>query len=904
MCYPPDATLPGTNPLKLTMGTCQFLSATDPFQDAAPFAVPKGVMNERRTAEAASAKPALRFLAVVSMLLIIAASALADTVTLRSGKAMQGQVVEEQPTYIMFNDPLMGKVRLEKSTIVDIKRESAQATAPATGVSAVAAGHRQAGRFQEALDALLKGAQTNPAEASSIADEFQRCVFALLSRAQGARKTNPEAARLDYRTIYMAFVNPGAAGLMGGAGNYEKILNKVREELSATDAEFAGTLQSQPSLRTQARDLLFEAVTVNPANNDYQLALANTARELGDWKTAHQAYLAVTNSPNASDEVKMRANDGLVRVETGSKGVYKKPTPTPVATVPIAVVTATPATSIPRPVVALTPTPVPTPVGPRWKQILYQVQNSGVWGSLKELPGKLMSGDILPFVIGIPLVILVGWVLPYQFFKFRAHRGDIFAANYLFPARKFGLAMLFPYFFSVAKQPSAKNRCPFCNKGIDNIESYSDLNFFTCPHCRENITPIYDMKDYVDHLMEQLLAAQKRNKKGGSGESTLERDAMLKLVRGVLTLTVRRRASDFHLESENEGGKIRARIDGIMYELMSLPRELTPAFISAMKVMANLDITERRVPQDGKIAMWIDKQDIDLRINTSPSTMGEKVVIRILNQKSISVDPTKLGLDGENLQKYERAIHKPHGLIIVTGPSGSGKSTTLYVALNELNTGDKNMVTIEDPIEYHLKGLSQMQVNPAANFTFATGLRSILRQDPDVIMVGEIRDKETAEAALDAATTGHLVLTTLHTIDAPSAFGRLADLGVETRRIAPAINAVIAQRLIRTICPDCKKTYKPKKQDLEMLGVEGKDITYVHGAGCENCLNTGYFGRIAIYEFLTPDDSLKEMLDAGAAPSVIKEIARKSGYRTMREEGILKIMQGITTPEEVLRMTT
>lgn len=883
-----------------------YCAARDAVKQAAPIDVPKGVMNETGTNGVVKSHATRLVLALVALITLFAVVVHADTVVLRTGKTMTGKVVEEQPTFIMFEDPLAGKMRLDRTNVVEIKRDSTAGAAagPAGSVSALAAAHRQAGRFPEAFDVLLKGSVSNPAESSAIQDEFFRCVTALLTRAQGQRKTNADAARNDYRAIYMAFTNPAASVLMGGPANFEKVLNTVREELSGVDVDLATQMESQPSLRTKARELLVEAVTVNPTNNDYQMALANVSRDLGDWKTAFQAYSAVTNSATADDDLKRRANDGLVHVEQGSGGVYHKPTPTPVPTVPITVATPIAVQLTPRPVVAATPAPSPTPTGPRWKQILYQIENSGIWGTLKDVPGKILSPDVLPFLIVIPLVIIVGWVLPYQFFKFRAHHGDVNAANYLFPSKKYGVAMLIPYFANVAKQPSAKNRCPFCNKGIDNIDAYNDLNFFTCPHCRENITPIYDMKDYVEHLMEQLLAAQKRNKKGGSGESTLERDAMLKLVRGVLTLTVRRRASDFHLESENEGGKIRARIDGIMYELMTLPRELTPAFISAMKVMANLDITERRVPQDGKIGMWIDKQDIDLRINTSPSTMGEKVVIRILNQKSISVDPTKLGLEGENLERYERAIHKPHGLIIVTGPSGSGKSTTLYVALNELNTGDKNMVTIEDPIEYHLKGLSQMQVNPAANFTFATGLRSILRQDPDVIMVGEIRDKETAEAALDAATTGHLVLTTLHTIDAPSAFGRLADLGVETRRIAPAINAVMAQRLIRTICPDCKKTYKPKKQELEMLGLDGKDITYVHGAGCENCLNTGYFGRIALYEFLIPDDNLKEMLDAGAAPSVIKEIARKSGYRTMREEGIIKIMQGITTPEEVLRVTT
>ncbi|MCX7719496.1 MAG: GspE/PulE family protein, partial [Candidatus Sumerlaeaceae bacterium] len=316
--------------------------------------------------------------------------------------------------------------------------------------------------------------------------------------------------------------------------------------------------------------------------------------------------------------------------------------------------------------------------------------------------------------------------------------------------------------------------------------------------------------------------------------------------------------------------------------------------------------TERRAPQDVKINLFIDKQDLDLRINTSPAAMGEKVTIRILNPRNVAVDPTRLGLESENLEKFERCIRRPHGLFIVTGPSGSGKSTTLYVALNEINTGDKNIITLEDPIEYQLKGLNQMQVNPAANFTFATGLRSILRQDPDVIMVGEIRDRETADIAVEAAMTGHLVLTTLHTIDAPTAFGRLADLGVESKRFSQAIIAIVAQRLVRTICCDCKKAYKPKKSDIDLLGIatQTKDFTFIHGAGCENCMNTGFHGRIGIFEFLMPDDTMREMLETNATVSVIRELARRTGYRTLREEGILKIMQGVTTVEEVIRVTS
>jgi type II secretory ATPase GspE/PulE/Tfp pilus assembly ATPase PilB-like protein len=342
----------------------------------------------------------------------------------------------------------------------------------------------------------------------------------------------------------------------------------------------------------------------------------------------------------------------------------------------------------------------------------------------------------------------------------------------------------------------------------------------------------------------------------------------------------------------------------MLHDLTILPKSLANSVVSAVKVMSNLNITERRAPQDGKTNLWVDKADVDIRVVSSPAATGEKVSMRLLDSRMIFVDSTKLGVEGENLERFERAIRKPHGLILMTGPAGSGKTTTIYVALNTINTGEKNIITIEDPIEYQIKGINQMQVNPAANFTFATGLRSILRQDPDVILVGEIRDKETAEVAVEAAVTGHLIFTTLHTIDTASAFTRLLDLGAEASRFAAAIVAVIAQRLLRLNCTECKKAYKPKKEILEQLGFPptSKDFTFMHGTGCESCFHTGFRGRVGIFEIFVPDESMKEILETNVTSSVIRELARKKGMRTLREEGIKKVVQGQTTPEEVLRI--
>ena len=725
-----------------------------------------------------------------------------------------------------------------------------------------------------------------------------------------ARPSDIEKAKQDYQDLLVTLRNSDAQQLVGATETYQLFLDKSSKEVAELSYELARQLG--PTRPKDAQKQLQDAVDAQPNSSVFRFYLAEIARNNKDYARAYENYLAVTRIQPANPDLARKSADAIALLYTIPGADLPKQTPMPAArprpTMPVAVA-QTPAppapAATPQPTPALVLTPLPDNA-PSWRRWIYTAQTSPYGLKGREIFGRVLQGEFLEFILGIPAFILFFWVVPYQVLRRNASRGSVIAGQYVVLSKKIGLLAWIPYTFTSLKTHVAvKNRCPFCNKGVDNIDSYSDLNFYCCPHCKENITPIYDMRDYVMHLIDQLEIESKRHKGGGmSSDSNIEKDAMLKLMRGILTLCIRKRASDLHIDAETEGAKIRARIDGMMYDMLTVPRAVSPAVISALKVMANLDITERRMPQDGKASVWIDKNDLDLRINTSPAAMGEKVSVRILNQKSIQVDPTKLGLEADNLEKYERSIRRPHGLIIVTGPSGSGKSTTLYVAINEINTGEKNIITLEDPIEYQLKGITQMQVNPSASFTFATGLRSILRQDPDIIMVGEIRDKETAEIAIEAAMTGHLVFTTLHTIDAPTAFSRLADLGIETRRVSSAVVCVIAQRLLRTICPECKKPYKPKKTDLELLGIASRDIMYVHGGGCEACMNTGYMGRMAIFEFLCPDESMREILEANASAAVIRELARKTGYRTLREEGIIKIMQGITTVEEVIRVTT
>jgi general secretion pathway protein E len=344
-------------------------------------------------------------------------------------------------------------------------------------------------------------------------------------------------------------------------------------------------------------------------------------------------------------------------------------------------------------------------------------------------------------------------------------------------------------------------------------------------------------------------------------------------------------------------------VDGVMHEMMSPPRNVHAGVASRIKIMADLDIAERRIPQDGRIRMRVGEKIIDIRLSTLPTIFGEKIVMRLLDKQSILLGLEELGFDSERLAKFKQMIRRPYGLILVTGPTGSGKTTTLYAALNGINSLEKNIVTIEDPVEYQLKGINQVQVNVKVGITFAAGLRTILRQDPDVIMVGEIRDRETATIAVQAALTGHLVFSTLHTNDAPSAVARLIDIGVEPFLIASSLSCVVAQRLVRKICAHCKKSDAPDAGLIKDLGLQGKKLTIMRGEGCQECRTTGYSGRVALFELLTLDESIRQLTVSRASASQIRNKARETGFKQLRHDGLVKAVSGMTTLEEVLRVT-
>ncbi|MCK5174905.1 MAG: type II/IV secretion system protein, partial [Planctomycetes bacterium] len=363
---------------------------------------------------------------------------------------------------------------------------------------------------------------------------------------------------------------------------------------------------------------------------------------------------------------------------------------------------------------------------------------------------------------------------------------------------------------------------------------------------------------------------------------------------------------DIHFEPFENEFKMRYRVDGVLYEMVPPPRHISVALSSRIKVMADLNIAERRLPQDGRIPLVVGGNPVDLRVSILPTMFGESVVLRILDRSQVDLSLDKLGLLDHDLKTVENLIRRPNGIVVVTGPTGCGKTTTLYSALKELNDEETKIITTENPVEYDIDGLIQVQILPEIGLTFAKCLRSILRQDPDVVMVGEIRDLETAEIAIQASLTGHLVFTTVHTNDAPSTIARLIDLGLETFLITASIEGIIAQRLVRKICLNCKTRYEPQEEQLMELGLSLADVggkKFYYGKGCEQCNKTGYRGRLGIYEIMTFDDELRDLIMNHASTNVLRQSAIKNGMRLLRENGLAAIFDGTTTIDEVVRET-
>jgi type IV pilus assembly protein PilB len=415
-----------------------------------------------------------------------------------------------------------------------------------------------------------------------------------------------------------------------------------------------------------------------------------------------------------------------------------------------------------------------------------------------------------------------------------------------------------------------------------------------------------DLEEMVKDLGEEDIEVLEETEEEDEGVEGAEQAPVIKFVNSLIADGVRKQVSDIHIEPSERTFRVRFRIDGTLHEVIKQPARMKSAIISRIKIMAELDIAERRLPQDGRIKVRVDNKTIDIRVSTLPTIFGEKVVLRILDRGNLSLDLDRFGFEKHALENFTKSIEAPYGMVLVTGPTGSGKTTTLYSALSRINRIGVNIMTTEDPVEYHIDGINQVQIHEGIGLTFAKSLRSFLRQDPNVIMVGEIRDSETASIAVKAALTGHLVLSTVHTNDAPSTMSRLIDMNVEPFLVAASLNLVLAQRLVRKVCPKCKKRVDVHPEALRELGIpatEAQHIKFFEGDGCSNCNDTGYAGRHGVFEVMPISPAIRRMILDRASAEIIRKQAVAEGMLTLRQDALLKLKTGITTVEEVLRET-
>ncbi|MCX7703991.1 MAG: type II secretion system ATPase GspE [Planctomycetota bacterium] len=456
---------------------------------------------------------------------------------------------------------------------------------------------------------------------------------------------------------------------------------------------------------------------------------------------------------------------------------------------------------------------------------------------------------------------------------------------------------------------------PLAPEIIDEVEGMlrMEVEILLAPRAEiaDLINHSYVRARSVDHMLEDLkeediIAMVEKLDESEDVLNIAYKAPIVKLVNMLFFEALRMRASDIHLQPYEDKLQVRYRIDGILHDTQVIPKKVQDAVISRIKIMGKMDIAERRLPQDGRTTVKVSDTEVDVRISSVPTSYGERIVLRLLDKSARLYELHELGLDERNLHLVDRLIHMSHGIIFVTGPTGSGKTTTLYAMLQRINSLEKNILTIEDPIEYNIRHISQIQVSPKKGLTFATGLRSLLRQDPNIMMVGEVRDVETARIAVQSALTGHLVFSTLHTNDAPGAITRMLDIGVEPYLVSSSLIGVMAQRLVRMICPRCKVEHRYTDEQLAEIGIDPKTVgtkPLFRGKGCSHCLGTGYWDRTAIFEVLIVDDDIRDMVLRRSSSNEIKQVAVSKGMRTLRMDGARKVLEGLSTPEEVMRVT-
>jgi len=454
----------------------------------------------------------------------------------------------------------------------------------------------------------------------------------------------------------------------------------------------------------------------------------------------------------------------------------------------------------------------------------------------------------------------------------------------------------------------SENHALFYNQAPD-MELRAKIRFIMGQEVDFLATDDDEVKRLVKYWRAELAPELEQNDLDESFDESdlndLSSDApVIRLVNHLFERALDLNASDIHFEPEEGNFDVRCRVDGIMTQIETLPVNAQAAVISRLKLMAKLDIGEKRLPQDGRIEYRMGNKNLDLRVSTLPGVHGESVVLRILDRSDVMVSLESLGMPDDVLDEYQKLIHQPHGMILVTGPTGSGKTTSLYATLEKINSKEQKIITVEDPVEYQLEGITQIHVNSKIGLSFASGLRSIVRQDPDVIMIGEIRDHETASIAVESALTGHLVFSTLHTNDAAGAISRLQDMGLESYLLSSSLLAVQAQRLVRQVCENCKEPTPISDVEQKLLNLNPDELSEIyHGKGCQNCGGTGYRGRIGLYELLVMNDDIRHLVNTGADAAAIRRHAVSQGMRTLRQDALQKLMDGLTTPEEVLRVT-
>lgn len=497
--------------------------------------------------------------------------------------------------------------------------------------------------------------------------------------------------------------------------------------------------------------------------------------------------------------------------------------------------------------------------------------------------------EVLEFQLGIPHISLYRY--PFDTKLFNLIPKEIAKRNRLIPLKKDGDKL----FVAMAD--------PMDYFAIDDLRLSTGFQIETAIATKDDILRAVNKFYEIDEGFEELMGDLPDDVTAKEEKINADDSPIVRLVNQLLSNAVAMKASDIHIDPQETKVVIRYRIDGVLRTERVLPKHMQSLLQARIKIMANLDITEHRIPQDGRIKVNLDFHPIDLRVSTLPTVFGEKIVLRILDLGSSLNDIGKLGFNKLNLKRFMDMIEKPTGIVLITGPTGSGKSSTLYAALNKLNSEEVNIITVEDPVEYQLEGINQIQVNTNVGMTFAAGLRSILRQDPNIIMVGEIRDKETVEVAIRASLTGHLVLSTIHTNDSLGTVTRLLDMGVEPFLVASSLSGIVAQRLVRRVCRDCAEEQAPSKREIEIFAKRGMKIDrIIRGRGCSSCNMTGYKGRIAIHEVLVINDEMRKVIMNGDSFTKLRDLAIKSKTIFLIDDGLLKVKQGVTTTEEILRV--